>query len=71
MSLDAKIVIHVLGLKERHRNFWSTQISIYLSIYLTKEAPGDGGFWSFIFIFRELDSTGHFFMGAGEQAHTF
>ena len=34
--------------------------------------PGVWGIWGeWLFIFRDLRSTGNYFMGAGEQAHSF
>ena len=36
----------------------------------TNGAPGALGIWG-EFIFRELGSTGKYFRGAGEQAHSF
>ena len=35
-------------------------------------APGVLGIWGeWLFIFRELGSTGNYFQGFGEQAHSF
>ena len=37
-----------------------------------KWAPGVLGIWGeWLFIFRDLGSTGNYFRGAGEQAHSF
>ena len=34
--------------------------------------PGVLGIWGeWLFIFRDLESTGNYFRGAGEQAHSF
>ena len=34
--------------------------------------PGVWGIWGeWLFIFRDLGSTGNYFRGAGEQAHSF
>ena len=38
----------------------------------TKVAPRGLGIWGdWLFIFRDLGSTGNYFRGAGEQAHSF
>ena len=38
----------------------------------TKVAPRGLGIWGdWLFIFRDLGSTGNYFSGAGEQAHSF
>ena len=38
----------------------------------TKRAPGVLRIWAeWLFIFRELGSTGNYFQGLGEQAHIF
>ena len=39
---------------------------------LASGAPGGFGIWGeWLFIFRDLGSTGNCFKGAGEQAHNF
>ena len=40
--------------------------------YMVSWPPGVLGIWGeWLFIFRELGSTGNYFMGAREQAHSF
>ena len=40
--------------------------------YMNIWPPGVWGIWGeWLFIFRELGSTGNYFRGAGEQAHNF
>ena len=42
------------------------------SFFRQVRPPGVLGIWGeWIFIFRELGSTGHYFRGAREQAHNF
>ena len=43
-----------------------------LSINITMGPPGVLGIWrEWLFIFRELGSTGNYFRGSREQAHNF
>ena len=43
-----------------------------LSINITMGPPGVLGIWGeWLFIFRELGSTGNYFRGSREQAHNF
>ena len=42
------------------------------SKYIIGARPGGWGIWGeWLFIFRDLGSTGNYFRGAGEQAHSF
>ena len=42
------------------------------SAHMSIGAPGVSGIWGeWLFIFRELGSTGNYFQGFGEQAHSF
>ena len=52
--------------KGERRSWWAR------SNCCTMGPPGILGIWGeWLFIFRELGSTGHYFQGFGEQAHSF
>ena len=60
---------------------WSSQCRVYNSAMTLNKSgpsayswgpPGVLGIWGeWLFIFRDLGSTGNYFRGAGEQTHSF
>ena len=54
-------------LKILHEGFFTLKICLHID-----GPPGVLGIWGeWLFIFRELGSTGNYFQGFGEQAHSF
>ena len=51
---------------------WARQRNAIIASPASNGPPGVLGIWGeWLFIFRDLGSTGNYFRGSGEQAHSF